>query len=485
MDDGLCFGDFDADGDLDIVGYHESLAHAARSTLYRNDLPARNWLNVRPVGLAGNRAAAGAKISVYAAGDEQLLWYEQVATYDFQAATSYYGHARTERHFGLGTRQTVDVEVEFYPSGTRVRRNGVLADTTVVIEEGGVVAPQSDLSATVTDQPDPVGSGRRLTYTVVARNSGPSHATQVRVTQVLDPRVTLVGATPACTGTGTLTCSVPDLASGATASLSVVVNVPAGLAPPATLAHAVSISAAEPDPVAANDGETENTAVVEAAFAELFHGSTWSLALAPTPAAARHLFRVRQHPRSSYEVLVDGASGDLGNTGPRLERVTAGGALLQPSLPMGVGFARRLRFRNETSTIVDDQLVRVESDACTTDCDAADTYRLRLYDTTLVAPRFNNFSGQSTVLVLQSREAAIVSGIVWYWSPAGALLGQQPFTLQPRGSVALNTALTQPGVSGSVTVTHDASYAGVTGKTVSVDPAGGLAFDSPLLPRER
>ena len=70
---------------------------------------------MRPVGLAGNRGAAGAKISVYAAGTTQLLWYEQVALYDFQVATSYYGYGETERHFGLGQRASVDVEVTFHP----------------------------------------------------------------------------------------------------------------------------------------------------------------------------------------------------------------------------------------------------------------------------------------------------------------------------------------------------------------------------------
>ena len=112
VDDGLCFGDFDGDGDLDIIGYNE-IWPTRTLNVYRNDLAPKNWLNVRPVGLAGNKGAAGAKISIYAAGTNQLLWYEQVATYDFQVATSYYGYGETERHFGLGTRATVDVVVEF------------------------------------------------------------------------------------------------------------------------------------------------------------------------------------------------------------------------------------------------------------------------------------------------------------------------------------------------------------------------------------
>jgi uncharacterized repeat protein (TIGR01451 family) len=486
VDDGLAFGDIDGDGDLDVVGYHDTFP-IRTIDLYRNDLPPRRFIRVRPVGLAGNRGAAGAKIRVFAPGTNALLWYEQVAIYCFQAANSYYGHALTERHFGLGARPSVDVEVEFYPSGTRVRRNGVAADTTVTVDEGGVVTLQSDVSVSVTDQPDPVGAGHRLTYSLLARNAGPSAATSVSLTQILDPRVTLVSTQPACSGTSTLTCPLPDLPAGATASASVVVDVPASLVAPATLAHVVSIDAAEPDPVAANNSATETTAVIEPALGELSHGSLWWLDLAPGPGptAARHRFRFRQEPHSSYEVVLDGASGDLGGSGPRLERVTPGGTVLQPSQPTGIGFSRTLRFRNDTGSVLDDQLVRVSSDGCTTDCDAADTYRLRVYDTTLAAPRFNNASGQVTFLLVQNRGAVSVSVTAWYWSPAGALLGQQTFSLPPRGSISLNTSSTVPNASGSLTLTHDAPYGGVTGKAVSVDLTLGSAFDTPLLPRAR
>ena len=85
--------------------------------------------------MAGNTGAAGAKISIYAPGTNQLLWYEQVATYDFQVATSYYGRAQTERHFGLGTRSTVDVVVEFPQSGHVTRINNVAANQTINVLE--------------------------------------------------------------------------------------------------------------------------------------------------------------------------------------------------------------------------------------------------------------------------------------------------------------------------------------------------------------
>jgi hypothetical protein len=135
LDDGLCFGDIDGDGKMDIIGYNETFP-TRTLTVYHNDLAAQNWLNVRVVGPAGNAGAAGATISVYAAGTNQLLWYEQAAAYDFQVATSYYGYGETERHFGLGIRTAVDVVVTF-PDGTVRRINNVAANQTIRVPENG------------------------------------------------------------------------------------------------------------------------------------------------------------------------------------------------------------------------------------------------------------------------------------------------------------------------------------------------------------
>lgn len=137
VDDGLCFGDIDGDGRLDIIGYTGDLAGQRRIKVYRNDLAPGHWLRVRPVGAAGNRGAAGAKIRITEAGGTapKLLWYEQVMILASQSAHSYYSLARTERHFGLGPRTAVDVSVEFYPSGRKVERKNVPADRAVEIAE--------------------------------------------------------------------------------------------------------------------------------------------------------------------------------------------------------------------------------------------------------------------------------------------------------------------------------------------------------------
>jgi hypothetical protein len=81
-----------------------------------------------------------------------------------------------------------------------------------------------------------------------------------------------------------------------------------------------------------------------------------------------------------------------------------------------------------------------------------------------------------------------VNGTIRFWSPTGVLLVAVPFTnLPPRGLHTLIT-FTVPqlaGLSGSITVTSDAPYGALSGKVVSVEPATGFAFDTPMRARPR
>ena len=136
VDEGLCFGDIDGDGALDLIGFAAD-REPARVKVYRNDLPKQNWLNIRPVGAPGNRAAAGATIRITdPSAGARLLWCEQVQIVASQSAHSYYAHVQTERHFGLGARAVLDASVEFYPSRKTITMKRCRANRTVVFDEG-------------------------------------------------------------------------------------------------------------------------------------------------------------------------------------------------------------------------------------------------------------------------------------------------------------------------------------------------------------
>jgi glucose/sorbosone dehydrogenase/Calx-beta domain-containing protein len=199
------------------------------------------------------------------------------------------------------------------------------------------------------------------------------------------------------------------------------------------------------------------------------------------------LYRISQRPLSSYEVVIDDASGEA-VPGLLLERLAADGTTVaQTGVPVGTGSALSLRWENTVAATVNGEHIRLRSPACGTDCGADDVYRLRVYDTTFSLARFNNTGSQITVIVLQNPTNQLVSGHIHFWSVSGALLLSQPLTLAPHAALVLNSA-TLPvlqGHGGSVTLAHDAPYGALSGKTVALEPATGFSFDSPLEPKGR
>jgi hypothetical protein len=218
---------------------------------------------------------------------------------------------------------------------------------------------------------------------------------------------------------------------------------------------------------------------------ELEHGARlWDDFSAQTGPPGQDAFRFYQAPRASYEVVLDGVSGDAAP--PVLERLAADNAtVLQSGTPVGTGGGVALRWENTAAAPVVNQHVRVQSGGCTTDCGADDRYRVTARETTVSIPRFNNGGGQGTVLVLQNTTAGAAAGRAYFWSASGALLGVHAFVLGPRATAVVNTGTVAgaAGQSGTITVAHDAGYGGLAGKAVAVDPATGAAFDTPLVPR--
>jgi len=221
---------------------------------------------------------------------------------------------------------------------------------------------------------------------------------------------------------------------------------------------------------------------------ELVHGSDQihDLGALPGPAADEDWYWLSIKPFSSYEVVVDGVSGDVGP--PLLvDRVLADGTVFGSAVPVGLGFARSMRFHNPNGVVVEDKYIRVKSGGCTTTCTSNDAYRLRFYETTAAVPRFNDSGSQVTVLLLQNPASGAITGTAYFWDPDGALLASPGFTIAARSTLVLDTS-TLPGLagqSGSVTIGHDARYGELSGKTVAVAPAEGFSFDSPMVHRPR
>jgi hypothetical protein len=225
-----------------------------------------------------------------------------------------------------------------------------------------------------------------------------------------------------------------------------------------------------------NDTGTQN---------ELVHGSDQlhDLGVLPGPAADEDWFRISQQPFSSYEVVADATSGDIG-TAVNLERIANDGStVLQVSAPVGVGYSRSLRWINAAATPVNDQFVRLTSASCTTNCGPDDVYRARAYETTYAIPRFNNFQTQITALLIQNPASYTITGTIYFWGGPGNLIASVPLSLAPKETFVLNTASVAAGLAGSITIANDGRYGDLTGKSVALEPATGFSFDSPMIPR--
>jgi hypothetical protein len=217
---------------------------------------------------------------------------------------------------------------------------------------------------------------------------------------------------------------------------------------------------------------------------ELFHGYSEIADLAPVGGAANSDFYVlSQKPGSSYEILVDATSGDIGPTLDVDRMAPDGSTVIQSSVATGQGFTRSLRWANATSNEVNTETIRVRSTQCTTNCGPDDVYNIHAFETTYSVPRFNNAGTQVTVLLLQNPTNYPIAGNVFFWDTAGTFIGEQIFNLAPKALIVLNTATVAPGVGGAVTVAHNGRYGDLSGKTVALEPATGFSFDSPMLPR--
>jgi len=125
---GCAFGDFDNDGDVDIlvVNLNEP------PSLLRNDLSGNfHWLKVKLIGVKSNRGAVGARVTAHYGGKMQAQ--------EVLSQSSFYSASDSRLHFGLGATISADLEIR-WPSGAKESLKHVPADHLVVVREGaGIV----------------------------------------------------------------------------------------------------------------------------------------------------------------------------------------------------------------------------------------------------------------------------------------------------------------------------------------------------------
>jgi enediyne biosynthesis protein E4 len=126
---GCAFGDFDNDGDLDIliVNLNEP------PSLLRNDLGGtHHWLKIKLIGTKSNRSGIGARVLV--------RYGRKVQVQEVLSQSSFYSVNDSRLHFGLGAEKIVEIEVR-WPSGLQEKLKGVTCDQLLVLREGNGIVP--------------------------------------------------------------------------------------------------------------------------------------------------------------------------------------------------------------------------------------------------------------------------------------------------------------------------------------------------------
>lgn len=115
-------------------------------------------------------------------------------------------------------------------------------------------------------------SGSPIAYNLGVQNGGPSPSTSVQLLTATPPNTTFVSmsaspgwfcAKPAPGGTGSVTCSVGSLASGASASFTMVVKANWCVGDGATISGSASVASGTGDPEVGNDAASTNTSVTD------------------------------------------------------------------------------------------------------------------------------------------------------------------------------------------------------------------------------
>ncbi len=128
---GLCYADFDRDGDLDIL----MTTNNGPAYLYRNDQQTGNHsIRFRLTGTKSNRDAIGAMVRIEHEGSTQ----ERLV----KGGSSYLSQSELPVTFGLGKRDKIDRVIIEWPSGNTEEHKNLTAGQTYDCVEGKAISPQ-------------------------------------------------------------------------------------------------------------------------------------------------------------------------------------------------------------------------------------------------------------------------------------------------------------------------------------------------------
>jgi len=132
---GCAFGDYDNDGDVDVVVINMN----GPPSLLRNDCTSGyHWIKVKCIGAKSNRSAIGARVKVVSGSHAQID--------EVMSGASYLSQNDFRLHFGLGSAKQADLIEVRWPSGLKESFQNVEGDQLVYVLEGHGIARREKFS---------------------------------------------------------------------------------------------------------------------------------------------------------------------------------------------------------------------------------------------------------------------------------------------------------------------------------------------------
>jgi hypothetical protein len=136
---GCAFGDFDNDGDMDVV---VNTVNDFPQLLRCDVANGHNWIKVRTIGVKSNRSGIGARVRCVTRPADEAKPHAQID--EVRSGGSYISQNDLRLHFGIGKAQKVELLEIRWPSGAIDTLKDVKANQLVYVKEGAGIVKTLD-----------------------------------------------------------------------------------------------------------------------------------------------------------------------------------------------------------------------------------------------------------------------------------------------------------------------------------------------------